>query len=55
MQFTSNIDAASLSLIYPLCEKVLSRETTAFLTSAGDRMSNVHIKVIASNVLGLLC
>lgn len=54
LQFTANIDAASLALIYPLCERVLNRDSSTFFNSAGDRLVNVHIKSIAANVLGLL-
>lgn len=54
LQFTQHIDAASVTLIYPICEKILKRDSAIQLTNAYDRMKNMHIKTIAASVLSLL-
>ena len=54
LQFKQHIDAASLTLIYPLCDKVFKRDSAIQNISSFDRMKHLHIKTIAASVVGLL-
>lgn len=54
MQFNTHIDGASVILIYPLCEKVLKKESAIQYASTSDRMAHLHIKTLAASVLSLL-
>eukprot|EP00703_Trepomonas_sp_PC1_P002639 JAP93967.1 Translational activator GCN1 [Trepomonas sp. PC1] len=54
MQFNQHIDGASVILIYPLCEKVLKKESAIQFANSTDRMSSLHIKTLAASVLSLL-
>ncbi|CAL5981515.1 Translational_activator GCN1 [Hexamita inflata] len=54
LQFNTHIDAASVTLIYPICEKVLKKDSAIQFSTAFDRMKHLHIKTIAASVLSLL-
>eukprot|EP00702_Spironucleus_salmonicida_P003870 EST45161.1 Translational activator GCN1 [Spironucleus salmonicida] len=54
MTFTQQIDAASLTLIYPICDRVLSAVSSTIYQQSNDLMKDKHTKVIGCSCIVLL-
>ena len=54
VQLKAGLDTAALLLVYPLCERVLMRNSTQFLQTSNERMPGVHAKTIAAHIIGVL-